>query len=154
MIEVVATEAAKTVVGSTLGYFIGKWFGSKSKAERCRFLWNLEYEVSPRLLREVLEQEAKEGCIKREELDNRLWQILNVRAKYGLGYGANVFGTLSRSPSGQMQANIMSSVPPANTISTPKTNQDVIKREMLEAQAMQEVGPPSFLKKYEEKRKK
>jgi len=97
VLDILIGEAARTVVGSTLGYFVGKWFGSRSKAERCRFLWKLEFEVSPRILRDVIEQEVKAGCISRDEMDDRLYKIMQVRAKYGLGYGADVFASASKS---------------------------------------------------------
>jgi len=150
MIEAIAAEAARTVVGSTLGYFIGKWFGARGKAERCRFLWKLEFEVSPRLLRDVLEREVREGCIKREEMDDRLWKIMQLRAKYGLGTGANVFGDLVQTKQG-IKANVSAVVPPSSPPSAPKTNEDVLRKEFAQAKAMSEIGPPSFLKKLEKK---
>lgn len=150
MIELVAGEAARAVIGSTIGYFIGKWFGSKSKADRCRFLWKLEFEVSPRLLRDVLEREVREGCIKREEMDDRLWKIMQLRAKYGLGAGANVVGDLVQTDRG-IQANVAAVAPPTTPPSAPKTNEDVLKKELAQVKAMSEIGPPSFLQKLEKK---
>ena len=151
MIEAFAKEATKAVVGSTIGYFIGKWFGAKSRADRCRFLWKLEFEVSPRLLREVLEQEVREGCIKREEMDDRLWKIMQIRAKYGLGSGWTAFAVASQSGGGSKLE--VSSVPEPERPhpSAPKTNEQLLKAELAQAKAMAEIGPPSFLRKDEKK---
>ena len=130
-------EAAKTVVGSTIGYFIGKFFGKKEHQNRCSFLWELEMEVSPRLLPKLIDREVKEGCIKPEDADDRLKKILDVRQKYGLLGGYNVFGVTGATT----EVSIAPKAPPS-----PPNPEKEAKRELLQQIAMQEVGPPSILK--------
>lgn len=133
-------EAAKTVVGSTIGYFIGKFFGKKEHQNRCSFLWELEMEVSPRLLPKLIDREVKEGCIKPEDADDRLKKILDVRQKYGILGGYNVFGVSSSTTEVSVVQNGVSKTPPS-----PPNPEKEAKKELLQHIAMQEVGPPSIL---------
>lgn len=124
-------------MGSTVGYFIGKMFGKKEQKNRCSFLWELEMEVSPRLLPKVIEREVKEGCISPDEADDRLHKILEVRQKYNLTGGFDVFaysGTRTE----------VSYVPKRSQ--TPPRPENEAKQELLQQVAKQEVGPPSILK--------
>jgi len=143
MIDLFAREAARTVIGTSMGYFIGKWLGKKEHRARCSFLWDLEMEVSPKLLKKLIDQEVKEGCIKPEEADDRLAKILEIRQKYGLLGGADTFAVVRSSQP------VQTSSPPSFSDQVPSPPpppvEDLAEREKLEQKAKLEVGPPSAI---------
>lgn len=135
--EIIAGEALRTAVGTGAAYVLGKILGKREakKVEQlrhrmCNLLWKMEFEVSPRLLPEVIRSEVDMGCIKPEESDDRLKKVMELREKYGLLSGANVF----LSPTG-----VAHTVPKASVPEAPK---DAVKIEELQAKAMREIGPP------------
>ncbi len=145
MIELVAAEAARTVIGSSMGYFIGKWFGKNEQRKRCSFLWDLEMEVSPRLLKKLIDQEVKEGCISAEEADDRFAKILDIRQRYGLLGGASSFVVANVSDASAQQS---PQPPTAKPVSTkPPSVVSLADAALLQQRAKEEVGPPSALVK-------
>lgn len=157
VIELVAAEAARTVIGSSMGYFIGKWLGKKEQRNRCSFLWDLEMEVSPKLLKKLIDQEVKEGCIKPGEADDRLAKILEIRQRYGLMGGADTF-IVAKSDSATVytagNSGSVTNSPNANKAvpGNPPSVERLAQDEALERLAKNEVGPPSALKPQEKKK--
>jgi len=149
VIELVAAEAARTVIGSSMGYFIGKWLGRKEQRNRCSFLWDLEMEVSPKLLKKLIDQEVKEGCITPEEADDRFAKILEIRQRYGLMGGADTFVVASANTATvhTVKESVPTSSPAANagTPGNPPPVEKLAADEALERLAKQEVGPPTAL---------
>jgi len=134
--EMIAGEAVKTIVGTGAAYIIGKFLGKKEarrveklRNRMCNLLWKMEFEVSPKLLPEVVRSEVEMGCIRPEEMDDRLKKVMDIRSRYGLMGGANAF----LSPSGVVSLT-------SQSVSVPKVDQ--AKIEELQAKAMREAGPP------------
>jgi len=148
VLDIVAAEAARTVVGSSVGYFIGKVLGKREQQKRCFFLWDLEMDVSPQLIRKIIDQEVKDGCIKPDEADDRLAKLLEIRRKYGILGG---FDTFTVATSKSVTTTVAPPTPQPAPSSVPSPQELAQKQLAIEA-AKAAVGPPSALQK--EPRKK
>ena len=150
MASLITTEVLKSAIGAGAAYVFGKILGRKEaerkeelKRKMCNLLWKMEFEVTPRLLKEVIRSEVEIGCIPPDEADDRLIKVMEARQKYGLLGGANVY----MGPGG---ATSISSQPPV----VPQNPADVVKIEELQAKAMEHVGPPTALSEHTNKKEK
>ena len=146
MLEVVAAEAARSVVGSSIGYFIGRVMSKRDLQKRCSFLWDLEMDVSLPLLKKIIDQEVKDGCIKPEEADDRFAKILEVRSQFGLVDGANAFAVVQ---SQQAQKPVSTPSQQAPVAPSPVS---LAKAQLKKEDIKSLVGPPSALQSTKEKK--